>query len=220
MASACPDMRQAKQPSDCLSAPCLPPLEWPERPGTCLATGEMSVSPRDRYLCRHVKWRQYQGCRKSAGGTIEPAPPPEATVSAATDLALRGAHRGSPRARLLPMMSPVLSPEMSAHSHLLKRNPSPDMPERHRCLPKCQDSFIVPDAGERADTSVVVEKRREEKGRDGRRRLKTWAGRKRGAADSGMIEIPCLPGPAAQVLFPCAPGPFLRTRASENHRGE
>lgn len=40
------------------------------------------------------------------------------------------------------------------------------MPERHRCLPKCQDSFIVPDAGERADTSVVEKKRKEEKRRD------------------------------------------------------
>ena len=39
------------------------------------------------------------------------------------------------------------------------------MPERHRCLPKCQDSFIVPDAGERADTSVVVEKKRREEKR-------------------------------------------------------
>ena len=34
------------------------------------------------------------------------------------------------------------------------------MPERHRCLPKCQDGFIVPDAGKSADTSVV-EKRME-----------------------------------------------------------
>ena len=34
------------------------------------------------------------------------------------------------------------------------------MPEQHRCLPKCQVGFIVPDAGESADTSVV-EKRME-----------------------------------------------------------
>ena len=54
-------------------------------------------------------------------------------------------------------VSPLPSSEMKS---------IPDMPERHRCLPKCQDSFIVPDAGERADTSVVVEKRREEKRRE------------------------------------------------------
>ena len=88
------------------------------------------------------------------------------------------------------------------------------MPERHRCLPKCQVGFIVPDAGESADTSVV------EKRMEWAAEIENVDGTEERGADSGMIEIPCLPGPAAQVLFPCAPGPFLRTRASENHRGE
>ena len=67
-------------------------------------------------LRRHVKWRQYQGCRKSADGAIEPVPPPECTVSGGYRSGAAGSSpmKGSPRARLLPMMSPVLSPEMSA----------------------------------------------------------------------------------------------------------
>ena len=41
----------------------------------------------------HERWRITSCLPRTAGGTIEPAPPPEGTVSAATDLALRGARR-------------------------------------------------------------------------------------------------------------------------------
>lgn len=67
--------------------------------------------------------------------------------------------------------------------------------------PMCPDDIVVADAGER---SYTLESQ------------KGWAaeienmGWKGGDADSGMIEIPCLPGPAAQVLFPCAQPTYAR----------
>ena len=66
------------------------------------------------------------------------------------------------------------------------------------------DDIVVAYAGERAYTSESQ---------------MGWAaeienmGRKGGDTDSGMIEIPCLPGPAAQVLFPCAQTPFCACNA-------
>ena len=120
----------------------------------------MSAPPRDCYLGPHMN-SNIRVAENQQAAPLSRHRRRNVRSPAATDRALRELTEGlSSRPTVAHDVARVVTRDVSPLPSSEMKS-IPDMPERHRCLPKCQDSFIVPDAGERTDTSVVVEKRRE-----------------------------------------------------------